>query len=591
MDKRTVLAFALMFLVLIGWNVIFAPKPSDDAAPAPPETAESTPPRGAPLEGPPSTATSPGVTEEEAVSPPTWRETEAELGETVQVETDLFSAEFDRVGADIVSWKLKKFTTTDGTPVELVPDRSLDGSTQRAHALSLLFDDRAVDLRNVEFTSSRSELRLHPGEPQGELRLQAAAGDGSKVEIELRFDNDRYGFDAELRFDGGTAESSPAAIDIAWPGGIARSEPDSSREYAEFKAVAQVGADIHKKRFKDLRGDGSKGRARYEGMVSWAGATSQYFVSLVLSAGPRPGTVRLDGNHERALQTFEAELSMEREARSTVAYGVYMGPLDVDALAVYKGEPYSTDVTELVEMGPALFRPVARVTLAAIKLLHAVLPNYGLVIIVFSAFTKLLFYPLTKSSTQSMKKMQEIQPLLTKLREKYKDDQQRQSQEMMALYKKHGINPMGGCLPLVVQMPVFWALFTILRKTIELRQAEFIWWMDDLSQPDVLFELPFSLPILGNHFCVLPFLMAGSMWWQSKISSPGSSGGGGGAMGQQMKMMGTLMPIMMFVFFYNSPSGLVLYWFVNTILTAAQTWRIHKKMQPSVDLTPQAELA
>jgi len=282
---------------------------------------------------------------------------------------------------------------------------------------------------------------------------------------------------------------------------------------------------------------------------------------------------------------------MEGSDTAQVQYGVYMGPIDMDALSVYQAEPYSTNPTVLIEMGPTLFRPVARVTLAALKLLHHVLPNYGLVIIIFSAFTKLLFYPLTKSSTQSMKRMQEIQPLLTKLREKYKDDQQRQSQEMMALYKKHKINPLGGCLPLVVQMPVFWALFTILRKTIELRQAQFVWWMNDLSQPDVLFHLPFKLPILGDHFCVLPFLMAGSMWWQSKISSPTTPKGDGGAMGQQMKMMGTLMPVMMFVFFYNSPSGLVLYWFVNTILTAAQTWRIHKKMTPSVELTPQAEPA
>jgi YidC/Oxa1 family membrane protein insertase len=177
-----------------------------------------------------------------------------------------------------------------------------------------------------------------------------------------------------------------------------------------------------------------------------------------------------------------------------------------------------------------------------------------------------------------------MQPLLKELKEKYKDDQQKQSEAMMKLYKEHGVNPVGGCLPLLVQMPVFYALYRILLHVVDLRQADWAFWVHDLSRPDVLFHLPVTLPILGDKFALLPVLMAVGMWAQTKISQGGSAPAEG-AMGQQAKLMGTFMPIFMLVIFYNSPSGLVLYWLVNTILTAAQTWWIHRKTAAKIVAT------
>jgi YidC/Oxa1 family membrane protein insertase len=270
---------------------------------------------------------------------------------------------------------------------------------------------------------------------------------------------------------------------------------------------------------------------------------------------------------------------------ASFAYTVYMGPLDYDRLAAY-----GADAGKLIDLGPNMFRPFARGTLWIMKTMHAAIPNYGWVIVILSVVLKVVFYPLTKSSTQSMRRMQEIQPRLQKLRERYKDDQQRQSKEMLELYKQHKINPMGGCLPLLVQMPVFWALFTVLRASIELRQAPWVAWITDLSVPDVLFRLPFSLPIFGDKFCLLPTLMALAMWAQTKLGATPTPTGEG-AMAMQMRMMNTLMPIMMFVFFYNSPAGLSLYWLINTVLTALQTWKIHREMTPVGDVAPEAKPA
>ncbi len=601
MDKRTLLAFALMFVVLIGWNLVFSPPPpetDDQSAPsevpteqfeAPPTVSQTTPAT------PPETTTT--------VEPPVERVVQggqgsfvpasAEIGVPIQVHTDLFTAQIDPVGGDILGWQLAQFALADGSAVDLVPSRSLLSNTERAHALAVLFDDRRVDLGRVEFRVNRRSIALSVDEPQAQLVLEADAPNGDRVRLVYEFDNSRYGFDVDFQYESKDALVSPRGLEVAWPGGISNTEPDSSREYQEFKAAARVGEDVHKKKFGDLRKDGgAKGRAQYEGSLGWAGVLSQYFLSLVVPSESKPGVVRFDGDAARHIQTFSAEMSMARSPQSSVSYGVFMGPIDVDALAHFDQDPFNAQVASgVVDMGFALFRPVSMGVLVALKFLYGIIPNYGFVIIIFSALTKLLFYPLTKSSTQSMRKMQDIQPQLARLKEKHKDDQQAQSQEMLRLYKENGINPAGGCLPLLVQMPVFWALFTILRKTIELRQADFMLWMTDLSQPDVLARLPFSLPILGDKLCLLPFLMAAGMWWQTKISSSGTPAVGGGMMAQQAKMMGTLMPIMMFVMFYNSPSGLVLYWFVNTVLTAAQTWRIQSKMKNPVDLTPQAEPA
>jgi YidC/Oxa1 family membrane protein insertase len=205
--------------------------------------------------------------------------------------------------------------------------------------------------------------------------------------------------------------------------------------------------------------------------------------------------------------------------------------------------------------------------------LRKFIPNWGLIIILFSVLTKLAFYPLTKTSTESMKRMQQLQPKIKELQAKYKDNQEKQSKAMMELYKKEKVNPMAGCLPLLLQMPVFVALYQALAHTIALRNTPFVGWIDDLSKPDALFTMPFSLPFLGPDFNLLPLLMTASMVIQMRLTPTPQAGG-------QMAMMNTMMPIIFLFFFYQMPSGLVLYWLVNNLMTIYQTWRIHRSVAP-----------
>jgi YidC/Oxa1 family membrane protein insertase len=164
---------------------------------------------------------------------------------------------------------------------------------------------------------------------------------------------------------------------------------------------------------------------------------------------------------------------------------------------------------------------------------------------------------------QSMKEMQKLQPKIEELRKKYQNDPQRLNTEQMKLYKEHGVNPMGGCLPLLLQMPILIALFTVFRTTIELRHAPFIWWITDLSAPDTIYTLPFSIPIYGQHVNVLPIIMALSTILQQKMTSSSSTN-------PQQKMMTYMMPIMFFFMFNQFPSGLNLYYTLFNLLTVAQ---------------------
>jgi YidC/Oxa1 family membrane protein insertase len=585
-DRRTLLAFVLMFVVFIGWAMLsplFAPEqpvevesqepvaqlePEREAASFQEPESETVPPTRTDSDGAPVEVSAGGWV---AVDP-------AGRGQPIRISTPRYEALLDPVGADLLEWTLRDFTLVDGTPVNLVHDRTTDLGTQYAHALRVQLEDRALDLRHVVFEADRTEIVLDEGDAPERLDLVAQRGDGGQLRLSLTFDPARYGFSVDASFRGAVGDAMPMQMEIAWPGGIAPTEPDSASEYNEFRAVARVGEDVHKVKFSKLSGGGSNGHANFEGTVSWGGVQSKYFLATVIDPEPRRGFVRLSGDNGLGVQTFQTSLGLEGRSPATVRYSVYLGPSDYSELSHYDEEPYQAQLTSLIDLGWGPIRPVAEVTLFALRQMHRVIPNWGWTIIIFSVLTKLLFWPLTRSSTESMKRMQEIQPQLQALKEKYKDDQQRQTQEMMRIYKENKVNPVGGCLPLLVQMPVFFALFTILRKTIELRQANFALWIDDLSQPDVLFPLGFELPFLGGNFSLLPLLMAVAMWAQTRISQSVTPPGGGGEnmMAQQMKMMNTMMPIMMFFIFYRSPSGLVLYWLVNTVLTAAQTWRVHK---------------
>jgi YidC/Oxa1 family membrane protein insertase len=235
-----------------------------------------------------------------------------------------------------------------------------------------------------------------------------------------------------------------------------------------------------------------------------------------------------------------------------------MGPLNYEIL-----EAYNADLEDMV-LGSSgyerFFRPFSLFLLKILKLLHYVIPNYGVAIIVFSILLKLVLFPFTRSSYRSMKAMQKLQPEMKELKEKYKNDPQALQKKTMELYKEHKVNPMGGCLPMLLQMPVLFAMYIVFRSTVQLRGEAFFGWISDLSRPDVIAVLPFSIPLYGDQLTVLPLLMALSMFFQQKQTVQDPS----------QKFMIYFFPVMMLFIFNQFPSGLNLYYTVFNVLTIAQ---------------------
>jgi YidC/Oxa1 family membrane protein insertase len=250
--------------------------------------------------------------------------------------------------------------------------------------------------------------------------------------------------------------------------------------------------------------------------------------------------------------------------QAVARYTLYLGPRDLDIL-----KEIGSQLEASVDFGWT--DVIAKPLLYALRFFNQYVGNYGVAIIILTVLVKILFWPLTHKSYQSMKEMQKIQPLMAKIRERYKDNREQMNKEMMALYRTYKVNPMGGCLPMVIQIPVFFALFRILGSAIELRHAPFMLWINDLAAPDRLFSFPFEIPFMSppHGIPVLTLLMGASMFIQQKMTpTPGDA--------TQAKVM-MLMPIIFTAMFINFPSGLVLYWLVNNILSIGQQYRILKK--------------
>lgn len=283
-----------------------------------------------------------------------------------------------------------------------------------------------------------------------------------------------------------------------------------------------------------------------EGTVNWIGYTSKYFLAAIMPQDPS-STSNLAGVIEKPNDSI-VETAMKMKGGGN--FRVFVGPKEFDYL-----KKFNLQLDKSVDFG--WFGVIARPLVQLLKFFNRYLHNYGLAIILVTILIKLVFYPLSQKSYQSMSKMKAIQPKIAKMKEKYKDDKARQQKEMMDLYRTHKVNPFGGCLPIVVQIPVFFGLYRGLMVAIELRHAPFFWWIQDLAAKD--------------PYYITPILMGITMLLQQKMSPTT-----GDAM--QAKMM-LFMPIIFTFMFLNFPAGLVLYWLVNNILSIGQQYMVMKKTE------------
>lgn len=491
--------------------------------------------------------------------------------EKILVTTDLYQVTLSTRGGEIISASLLDYKT-NGEPVQLVND---EATPERGLCnLTLAGDRESRGLSDVRFEAfypggseplmNGTEVRLGESSQEKTIEMRVDTPDGGKIVRSYTFANGSYMIRAGVRF---SAASFPFTRSVVWGlgNGLRTTEKNTRDDIRGFRATVRLGDEYRKQKLNTFS-------ESYEGNLHWAALQTKYFASILVPPEPVAGKAVQSGNKDLQLLTTDIELpSVERGGRVQQSVDLYIGPLDYRLL---KG--YGRGFDKIVDIGfqhLKIFQPLSLGILWSILWLHKVIPNYGLVIIIISVLTKVLFYRLTHKSFKSMRDMQALQPRMQALKEKYKDDRQKMSQETMKLYKEAGVNPLGGCLPMVLQMPVFIALFNVLRNTIELRRAPFVGWINDLSQQDVLFQLPVTLPIVGNAFSVMPILMGASMLMQSKI---GGGIAGPSSTATQPKAMTYMLPIVFTVLFYRMPSGLVLYWLINTVLSIAQQYYINK---------------
>jgi len=300
--------------------------------------------------------------------------------------------------------------------------------------------------------------------------------------------------------------------------------------------------------------------------VKFIGLRDQYFCTIVEPDSLATSAyIKKITPQESEVGLFMSETNLKPGAQIGHSFRIYLGPQELKTISNAKPE-----WAAIIYFGTFDF--IAQLLLQLLGFFYGLVHNWGLAIIILSISVYFLLFPLSIKQMRSMKEMQILQPKIEALRKELKDNPQKLNKEIMELYKEHKVNPLGGCLPLLLQMPIFFALYQALIRSVALRGAHFLW-IKDLSSPDKAFIFKNSIPFFGNQINILPILMAIGMFVQQKISMAKATG----EAAQQQKMMSIIMPIMFGVIFYQMPSGLVLYWFVNSLFMLGYQFRINSQ--------------
>jgi YidC/Oxa1 family membrane protein insertase len=539
-DKRTIVAFLIIGIIIILMPYYLEWLGVSSAPSAPPPAASSSPAATAPIRD----AASPAPA---ALSTPDLTladNTSSFAPRDVVVSTPRHQLTFNTLGGVLTSARLPMFRVSSsqqlGEPkaVELVPPNG------RGFVASVAQGDQIVDLSAVEFVPDREGISLQAGE-RASLRLVARLPGERIVEKVFHFNADRYGIDTEVRL-GGFRED--AEVFLGWEGGIARTEKSEETDVSDMRALAFINEDLNELK---LAADDNQQQWDDKGQVKVVGIRNKYFLTALAPTDEGYFRASLrgdDGGTTGPNYSYKLGVSLGSGAPWRSLF--YLGPLDYDELSSYNKE-----LERSMNLGWPVIRQISALLMAVFVATYSVVPNYGWVIVLFAAAIKALVYPLTQKSFESANKMQQMQPKLLALREKFKNDPQRLSRETMKLYQEEGISPLGGCLPMLLQMPIFFALYNVFSNTIELRQAPFLLWIQDLSLPD-------EVSIAGFGLHILPLLMAVSMFFQSKMTMKDP----------KQAALVYLMPVMMIFIFWNLSSGLVLYWTIFNLLSIAQQW-------------------
>ena len=473
------------------------------------------------------------------------------------METPLYKAVFTNAGPSIKSFKLKKYRKTTKSDSPMIDLVHLGESGE--DFLKIGFDHGSnPQASNTFYHVDTESISLIPASAPHDLTFRAVRSDGISVDQTFRFYPDKYQIDLLVSLQNQSENQIQGNLSAQ-----VKNIPTKDRGRLSFVGLALLSDG----KLEELEPNDKeiKEEKKFTGQIGWVAYEDEYFISAIVPDDQTEGSFKASGLPSGVLEGtyMTSPLSLHPREQTSSQFTLYLGP---------------RELTLLKQMGKKLdlainfgfFDIIARPMLSALRFFNKYVKNYGVSIIIITILIKILFWPLTHKSYKSMKEMQKLKPLMDKIREKYKHDKQQMNKEVMALYRTYKVNPMGGCLPMLIQIPVFIALYNLFGKSIELRHAPFMLWINDLSAPDRLFNFPFEIPFMSPPYGipVLTLLMGATMFITQKMTPmPGDP--------TQAKIM-MFLPLFFTFLFINFPSGLVLYWLVNNILQIGQQYRIKK---------------
>ena len=592
MDKQTVLAFILIGALLILWMYLNAPEPqrqlptkSSDSTLVTDTTAQEQlqqkPKKVLPKKEEITKKEKPAS--EDSLKYGKYFTLPSKPEKIITLENDLVKMEFSTHGGNILKYYLKKFHNWYSAGVENDSANFYQTHVQLIKAskggdydLSFVsIDGKAINTANLDFDVKLNKpVYKLTGNDSVIVTFTLNISENKYIKKIYVFYGDKYSLKSEIELRGMNNIISNNTYDLVWDNGIRFVEYNSVDEANYSDASVYYGGD---QVVVDASSVKEKKQENFNGRIDWVAVRNKYFAAIIAPRDPsKVDGAYIEGSRKDIANNGVSEsynvqliVPFNNTDFEKNTFTLYIGPVDYGIL-----NKYGNHLSAIVDFGSFfglkfLVRPIAiYILLPLFNFLHLFIPNYGVVIIVFSLIIKFVLYPLTKSSYQSMKKMQLLQPKITELKEKYKDDPQKVNKETMKLYSTYGVNPAGGCLPLLLQMPIFIALWGLFRVAIELRQKPFIFWITDLSRPDIIYHMSFKLPIFGiDQLSGLAMLMGVTTFFQQKMSMKDP----------KQQALVYVMPIMLTILFMSFPSGLNLYYFMFNVLSIAQQYYINHK--------------
>lgn len=553
MDKNTIILVVALGLLVIFWMPIMTGLGLIEPPKEPPQTVEQYAQQAEQQQVTETQTTPAGMPQRPAVEDSV--DTIASLGEatldfpadSIYIETDVWLIIMTNYGGGPISFELKKYLDQGGRPIQMLP-----GS--QTTVPEFVFQGGALIDNRLPFVSSLPSNHYRVDNNPFEISYSFQSESGGLITKKYRFYPDRYDYDLIIEISGRSELGIEREYSIEWNNKLDPTELNIQDDYTSFWAASMMGTELIK--FDDY--DDGRFAASHTGVTKWAATRSKFF-SAILVPRSRDGIGVKASGKEISVQALEGfvdgkelavgvTMEVPYESAFTDSFSVFVGPMDYEIL-----EDFNNDVVDIIDIGTTpvigwLIKIFAIPIMWLLPRMYEIIPNYGFVIILFSLLVKVITLPLSKKTVRSMSAMKEIQPKMEELKKKHKKNPQALNREMMKLYKEHGVNPLSGCLPMLPQMPLLFAMFAVFRSTILLRQAPFILWWDDLSR---------GATSITDPYIILVILMAGLMFVQQKMTMTDPKN----------KMLIYMMPLMMGFFFWNQAAGLVLYWSCFSLFT------------------------